>query len=155
MLWPRIAELSLLGALGCGSFLLELVEKELSKEDCQYHYIVLQSTENSVPFYEKKGFVRVGAVARYSSPENREKDDGEDENSDGKRKRKRSSQNNKHNQKKKKSKPVLFVSQVFSSKVGATKTKDQEGMAKVLKRTWQTSGFQLREYLFCFNANTV
>lgn len=73
VIWPRIAELSLLGALGCGSHLVDLVIREMEKEASPFHFIVLQSTENSVPFYEKKGFVRVGAVARYFSPESRKK----------------------------------------------------------------------------------
>eukprot|EP01047_Picozoa_sp_COSAG01_P006010 COSAG01_NODE_214_length_21729_cov_684.831623_2_plen_77_part_00 len=30
----------------------------------RYDWAVLQATENSVPFYESLGFVRVGAVAR-------------------------------------------------------------------------------------------
>ena len=65
VIWPRVAELSLLGALGCGSWLVQLIIEELEQPDSPYNYIVLQATENSVPFYESQGFVRVGAVARY------------------------------------------------------------------------------------------
>ena len=32
----------------------------------QYDFVVLQATNNSIPFYESMGFVRVGAVARYN-----------------------------------------------------------------------------------------
>jgi len=65
VIWPHVAELSLLGGIGCGSFLVELILEELEHPDSPYNYVVLQATENSVPFYEKHGFVRVGAVARY------------------------------------------------------------------------------------------
>ena len=65
VIWPRVAELSLLGALGCGSWLVKLIIEELEQPDSPYNYIMLQATENSVPFYESQGFVRVGAVARY------------------------------------------------------------------------------------------
>jgi len=65
IIWPHVAELSLLGGLGCGAALVQLIIEELESEDSPYHYIVLQATENSVPFYESQGFVRVGAVARY------------------------------------------------------------------------------------------
>jgi len=64
IMWPHVAELSLLGGVGCGSFLLKHLLDELENES-DYHYIVLQATENSVPFYESHGFIRVGAVARY------------------------------------------------------------------------------------------
>lgn len=37
-----------------------------------YHYVVLQATNNSIPFYESMGFVRVGAVT-----ENKEKTNAE------------------------------------------------------------------------------
>jgi hypothetical protein len=65
VIWPHLAEISLLGALGCGSFLLRLILEELEKPDSQYDYCVCQATDNAVPFYESLGFVRVGAVARY------------------------------------------------------------------------------------------
>jgi hypothetical protein len=45
--WPHVAELSLIGALGCGQFLVQLVIDELenSPNDHGYRYIVLQATE--------------------------------------------------------------------------------------------------------------
>jgi hypothetical protein len=66
IVWPRIAEISLLGGLGCGRNLLSLAIEQLetmkatSKQN--YDYVVLQATENSIPFYESMGFTRVGAV---------------------------------------------------------------------------------------------
>lgn len=66
IVWPRIAEISLLGALGCGKALLSLVIEQL---ECMtatgkqnYDYVVLQATDNSIPFYESMGFVRVGCI---------------------------------------------------------------------------------------------
>jgi hypothetical protein len=61
IVWPRIAELSLLGALGCGRWLVELIIGELEASG-DYSYIVTQATDGSIPFYERMGFVRVGAV---------------------------------------------------------------------------------------------
>ena len=68
IVWPRIAEISLLGGLGCGRALVELVMEEL---ECRrptamanYDYVVLQATDASIPFYESLGFVRVGAIMR-------------------------------------------------------------------------------------------
>ena len=65
IVWPRIAEIGLLCGLGCGSWLLQLVLEEL-QESKQFDFAVLQASLNSVLFYEKMGFVRVGAVARYA-----------------------------------------------------------------------------------------
>ena len=65
IVWPRIAEIGLLCGLGCGSWLLQLVLEEL-QESKNFEFIVLQASLNSVLFYEKMGFVRVGAVARYA-----------------------------------------------------------------------------------------
>lgn len=65
VIWPHVAEISLLGGLGCGSWLLTLMIEELEKDDSPYDYVVLQAAENSVPFYEKHGFIRVGAISRY------------------------------------------------------------------------------------------
>ena len=62
VVWPRIAELSLLGALGCGRWLVELIIAQCEAPDSPYSYLVTQATDNSVPFYERMGFVRVGAV---------------------------------------------------------------------------------------------
>ncbi|KAL7575934.1 hypothetical protein ACA910_000731 [Epithemia clementina (nom. ined.)] len=67
IVWPRIAEISLLGALGgCGRFLVELVLEDLERmkasSKVNYEYVVLQATDNSISFYETLGFVRVGAI---------------------------------------------------------------------------------------------
>ena len=62
VVWPRIAELSLLGALGCGRWLVELILDELEADESPYNYVVVQATDGSIPFYERMGFVRVGAV---------------------------------------------------------------------------------------------
>jgi hypothetical protein len=66
IVWPRIAEISLLGALGCGKALVQLVIEHLefqrASASANYDYIALQATDNSIPFYESQGFVRVGAV---------------------------------------------------------------------------------------------
>jgi len=72
IVWPRIAEISLLGALGCGRKLVQLVVEQLEFQkatgNANYDYIALQATDNSIPFYESLGFVRVGAVTVQSSP---------------------------------------------------------------------------------------
>lgn len=66
IVWPHIAEITLLGALGCGRKLVELVIEQLEFQkasgSANYDYIALQATDNSIPFYESIGFVRVGAV---------------------------------------------------------------------------------------------
>lgn len=63
VVWSTIAEISIVGGLGCGELLVKLA---LDEARCKgYDYVVLQATETSRPFYEKLGFCRVGAVARY------------------------------------------------------------------------------------------
>ena len=69
IVWPRIAEISLLGGLGCGATLLRTLIHELETTSmckptimANYDYLVLQATDNSIPFYESMGFVRVGAI---------------------------------------------------------------------------------------------
>lgn len=63
IIWERICEVSLLGALGCGRWLLfKLFERLLEQES--HDYVVLQATHSAVPFYERVGFVRIGTVAR-------------------------------------------------------------------------------------------
>ena len=66
IVWPNIAEISLLGALGCGRSLVQLAIERLERTPPSakrnYQYVVLQATTNSVPFYESLGFVRVGCV---------------------------------------------------------------------------------------------
>lgn len=65
----KVAEISLLGGLGCGELLLrkaiEDIRKSKNNNNCNYKYVVMQATEGSRRFYEKMGFVRVGAVCRY------------------------------------------------------------------------------------------
>ena len=73
VVWPRIAEISLLAGMGCGSWLLQLVIDELEAPGGKYQWIVLQASENAVSFYERFGFVRVGAVARYDPPKESKK----------------------------------------------------------------------------------
>ena len=71
VVWPRIAEISLLGGLGCGRILMELVIEELERlkasSKINYDFVALQATNNSVSFYESLGFVRVGAVSQEES----------------------------------------------------------------------------------------
>lgn len=66
IIWPRIAEISLLGALGCGKTLVNLAIEKLESmppsSKANYDFVVLQATENSIPFYESMGFVRVGCI---------------------------------------------------------------------------------------------
>jgi hypothetical protein len=66
IVWPRIAEISLLGGLGCGKALVQLVLEDLEAKKASgtsnYDYVILQATDNSIPFYESQGFLRVGAV---------------------------------------------------------------------------------------------
>ena len=65
VIWGRIAELSLLGGLKCGRFLLQLALEEMEADD-EYDFLVLQATETSRSFYEGLGLVRVGAIAKAS-----------------------------------------------------------------------------------------
>jgi len=61
--WPRLTELSLLGALGCGEELCRRAVRDIVTNATQ-RCVVLQATKLAVPFYERMGFVRVGAVVR-------------------------------------------------------------------------------------------
>lgn len=73
IVWPRVAEISLLGALGCGKVLLSLVIERLetmaSNQAHNYDYVVLQATDNSISFYESMGFKRVGALTENNQNE--------------------------------------------------------------------------------------
>ena len=60
---PDVAELSLLGGLGCGRALVERALQKCRRQG--YRFVVLQSTKLAVAFYESRGFRRLGAVARY------------------------------------------------------------------------------------------
>lgn len=66
VIWPRVAEISLVGGLRCGRWLVNLVIEELETSG-EYDWIVLQATADSQPFYQRLGFVRVGAIARYTN----------------------------------------------------------------------------------------
>ena len=66
--YNSICEISLLGGLGCGRALLSRTMSELRQAQ-KYEYVVLQSTKIAIPFYEKLGFVRVGAVTRFNDVE--------------------------------------------------------------------------------------
>jgi predicted GNAT family N-acyltransferase len=63
--FPRICEISLLGGLACGGALLSRTLSEI-RQSRKYDYCVLQSTKIAIPFYEKHGFVRIGAVCKFN-----------------------------------------------------------------------------------------
>lgn len=67
VIFKNVAEIALLGGLGCGELLLKMALEEI-RESQQYEYVVLQATVGSRSFYERFGFVRVGAVCRYGGP---------------------------------------------------------------------------------------
>jgi len=60
-----VAELSLVGGIGCGDFLVRLALERLV--ELEYDYVVLQATPIAISFYERFGFVRVGAIATYET----------------------------------------------------------------------------------------
>ena len=66
VVWSTVAEISLVGGLGCGEYLLRMVMGDISRLGC-YQYVVLQATDFSRSFYEKFGFKRVGCVTRYGT----------------------------------------------------------------------------------------
>eukprot|EP00429_Kryptoperidinium_foliaceum_P031518 CAMPEP_0176139308 /NCGR_PEP_ID=MMETSP0120_2-20121206/70779_1 /TAXON_ID=160619 /ORGANISM="Kryptoperidinium foliaceum, Strain CCMP 1326" /LENGTH=736 /DNA_ID=CAMNT_0017475291 /DNA_START=40 /DNA_END=2250 /DNA_ORIENTATION=- len=66
IVFENIAEIALLGGLGCGELLLRMALEDILKNP-QYKYVILQATNGSRAFYERFGFVRVGAICRYSS----------------------------------------------------------------------------------------
>lgn len=66
IVFENIAEIALLGGLGCGELLLRMALEEILK--CpQYKYVILQATKDSRAFYERFGFQRVGAICRYAN----------------------------------------------------------------------------------------
>ena len=65
VVWSRIAEVGLLISLGGGGMLLRYALQTLQAEGW-YDFVVCQATLASVGFYERVGFARVGAVARYA-----------------------------------------------------------------------------------------
>ncbi|KAJ1451678.1 hypothetical protein M885DRAFT_529095 [Pelagophyceae sp. CCMP2097] len=60
--WPGVAEVALLGGLGCGGRLLRLALERFGEGR---KLAALQATHSAVEFYERCGFTRVGAVARF------------------------------------------------------------------------------------------
>lgn len=68
IVFPAIAEIALLGGLGCGEYLLRMALEDILAQK-QYKYVALQATEQSKPFYERFGFIRVGAICQYGKPE--------------------------------------------------------------------------------------
>lgn len=67
IVFPTIAEIALVGGLGCGEYMLRLALDSIRAAE-KYDYVVLQATDQSKTFYERYGFVRVGAVCRYRLP---------------------------------------------------------------------------------------
>lgn len=65
VVFSRVAEIGLIGALGCGGILLRMILDDL-RQSGGHDFAVVQATPDSMGFYEHHGFVRVGAVARYS-----------------------------------------------------------------------------------------
>ena len=70
--WPRVAEISLAGALGCGAALVHALLQRLRDgrvrnpaDGGRYEFVVLQATHNAAAFYESVGFRHVGAAARH------------------------------------------------------------------------------------------
>ena len=61
---PNMAEIGLVGGLGCGEYLLHMALEDIARQGC-YEYVILQATETSWSFYEKFGFIRIGAVCTY------------------------------------------------------------------------------------------
>lgn len=60
------------------SLVLERLESMAANSQHNYDYVVLQATNNSIPFYESMGFIRVGAVTKNNNPPlNNENKDGE------------------------------------------------------------------------------
>jgi len=68
VVWPKIAEIGLLAGLGSGGLLIRHVIGELIASG-EYEYAVMQSTPVAVSFYERLGFKRVGAMAKYGEKE--------------------------------------------------------------------------------------
>lgn len=64
VVFPTVAEISLLGGLGCGEYLLRMALDDIRARG-QHNFVVLQATTMSRPFYEKFGFVRVGAICYF------------------------------------------------------------------------------------------
>lgn len=68
IVFSNIAEIALLGGLGCGEYLLRMALDDIRAQK-QFKYVALQATSQSIAFYERFGFVRVGAICQYGKPE--------------------------------------------------------------------------------------
>ncbi|CAB9503715.1 expressed unknown protein [Seminavis robusta] len=64
VVFEAVAEISLVGGLGCGEYLLRMALDSIRAKR-SYKFVVLQATDASKTFYERFGFVRVGAICRY------------------------------------------------------------------------------------------
>jgi hypothetical protein len=64
IVFEGVAEVALVGGLGCGEYALRMALDDIRSKQ-KYKYVVLQATDSSKSFYERFGFVRVGAVCRY------------------------------------------------------------------------------------------
>ena len=71
IVFSEIAEISILGALGCGEYLLRMALDDIYTNKKQnYKYVILHAADQARAFYEKFGFKRVGAVCKYSNKQN-------------------------------------------------------------------------------------
>ena len=68
IVFRRVAEIGLLGGLGCGGVLVRKALAKLRDMD-DFDFVVLQSTKMAISFYEQLGFKRVGAVTRFRDNE--------------------------------------------------------------------------------------
>jgi hypothetical protein len=60
---PEIASIIMVGAKKCGTAILESATADMLETNRGYKVMVLDSISESISFYQKCGFVRVGAVA--------------------------------------------------------------------------------------------
>jgi hypothetical protein len=67
VIFPSIAEIGLVGGIGCGEYLLRMALEDIRSAN-SYKFVVLQATDQSKTFYERFGFVRVGAHCQYRLP---------------------------------------------------------------------------------------
>ena len=63
IVWPKLVEVSLCGALGCGGRLVRAALDAAKKDGKEA--VVLQAERRAIGFYEKLGLKRVGCVARF------------------------------------------------------------------------------------------
>jgi len=65
VIWQSVGEISLMGSLGggCGHFLVQLALEDMKQAG--YVYAVVHATESSASFFDRCGFIHVGALARY------------------------------------------------------------------------------------------